>query len=231
LKSANTSVSMSPKENIKEYMKIIDLTHSISPNMPAYPGTEPPVFTTGCSIDDIGFLEKKITLYSHTGTHIDAPAHLIKGAKTLDLLPIEHFHGKAFLFNFENIKSQTINIKDLEPHRDTIKQIDFLLINTGWSQYWGCENYFSDYHILSLEAADWLSKFKLKGFGLDTISADEPDTQDFSVHKTFLRNDTVIIENLTNLDKLPCSQFNFSCFPLNFENADGSPIRAVAFTL
>ena len=79
-----------------QYMKIIDLTHSISPRMPVYPGTEPPIFIQGCSIDEIGFLEKKITLYSHTGTHIDAPAHLIKGSKTLDQLPVEHFQGRAF---------------------------------------------------------------------------------------------------------------------------------------
>jgi len=86
-------------------MKIIDLTHSISPNMPVYPGTEPPVFITGCSIDDISFLEKKITLYSHTGTHMDAPAHLIKGSKTLDLLPIEHFYGKAISQPFKASKT------------------------------------------------------------------------------------------------------------------------------
>jgi len=102
------------------------------------------------------------------------------------------------------------------------------LIHTGWSLYWGTEKYFSNYPVLSLKAADWLSRFELKGFGLDTISADEADSQDFSVHKALLRNDTIIIENLTNLEKLPCSQFVFSCFPLNFEDADGSPVRAVA---
>lgn len=160
---------------------------------------------------------------------MDAPAHLIKGSKTLDLLPIEHFYGKAFLLNFANIKSQTIGIKELEAQQDTIKQVDFLLIHTGWSQYWGTEKYFSDYPVLSLDAADWLSRFGLRGFGLDTISADEADTQYFPVHKAFLRNDTIIIKNLTNLEKLPCNQFIFSCFPLSFEDADGSPVRAVAF--
>ncbi|MFC1819466.1 cyclase family protein [Thermodesulfobacteriota bacterium] len=210
-------------------MKLIDLTHSISPKMPVYPGTEPPVFITGCTIDDMGFLEKKITFYSHTGTHIDAPAHLIKGSKSLDLLPVEHFYGKAFLLDFAKNKSRTIGVKELEPHRDVIKQVQFLLIHTGWSQYWGTEKYFTDYHVLSVEAADWLSKFGLRGFGLDTISVDEADTQDFPIHKAFLRNDTIIIENLTNFEKLPCSQFILSCFPLYFEDADGSPVRAVAF--
>lgn len=210
-------------------MKLIDLTHSITPKMPVYPGTEPPLFTTGCSIDDDGFLEKKITLYSHTGTHIDAPAHLIKGSNTLNMLPINHFYGKAFLLNVADSENRIIGTQELELYGNTISQVDFLLIYTGWSLYWGNEKYFSDYPVLSSEAASWLSRFGLKGIGFDAISADKADTQDFPVHKAFLKKDTIIIENLTNLEKLPCDQFIFSCFPLRIEDADGSPVRAVAF--
>lgn len=198
--------------------------------MPVYPGTEPPVLATACCIDDAGFLEKKITLYSHTGTHVDAPAHLIKGSKTLNMFPINHFYGKALLLNLVQTKNRIIDIKAFEPHRDIIGRVDFVLIHTGWNRYWNTEKYFADYHVLSTEAADWLSRFGLKGVGFDTISADEADTQDFPVHKAFLQNDTIIIENLTNLEKVSCEQFIFSCFPLNFEDADGSPIRAIAFT-
>ncbi|MCK5312042.1 MAG: cyclase family protein [Desulfobacteraceae bacterium] len=210
-------------------MNIIDLTHVISPDMPVYPGTEPPVFITGCSIDKTGFLEKKITFHSHTGTHIDAPAHLIKNAKTLDMLPIEQFYGKALLLNTDHMQSRTIGLKELKPHESIISQVDFLIIYTGWSRYWGDDKYFSNYPVLSLKAAQWLGNFNLKGLGLDTISADTVDTQNYPVHKTFLQNDTIIIENLKHLNKLPYNQFAFSCFPLNFEKADGSPVRAVAY--
>lgn len=210
-------------------MKIIDLTHAISPDMPVYPGTEPPVFLTGCTIEDIGFLEKKITLYSHTGTHIDAPAHLIKGSKTLDQLPIEHFCGQAFLLSRNHSPSRTIGIQELKPHEQTLMQVEFIVVHTAWHQFWGTDNYFSNYPVLSLEAADWLSGFDLKGIGFDTISADEPDSQDFPVHKVFLQKDTIIIENMTNLGALPCDQFFLSCFPLSVEDADGSPVRAAAF--
>ena len=209
-------------------MRIIDLTHPISPNMPVYPGTEPPVFTTGCSIEEAGFLEKKITFYSHTGTHIDAPAHLIEGQKTLDQLPVEQFFGKALRINCANIHHKTIETSVLEPLRNKIKDVDFVLIQTGWSQYWGTEQYFADYKVLSVESAKWLSNFDLKGIGLDTISADSADTQVYSVHKTFLRKNIVIIENLNNLAKLPKDEVTLSCFPLHFKQADGSPVRAVA---
>jgi len=210
-------------------MRIVDLSHTVSPNMPVYPGTEQPIFKTGCSIEEIGFLEKKITMYSHTGTHVDAPAHLIKDASTLDLLAIEHFHGSALMLNFENDKSKTINVSSLEPYEKEIEKIDFLLIHTGWSKYWGTEKYFSDYTVLSLEAANWLSKFQLKGLGLDTISADISETDDYPIHKILLKKNTIIIENLINLLSLPISIFTFSCFPIKFEDADGSPVRAVAY--
>lgn len=214
-------------------MKLVDLTHPISPDMPVYPGTEPPVITTGCSIDEVGFLEKKITFYSHTGTHVDAPAHLIKGHNTLDMLVIDHFHGPALMLNFNNFTANTtantINTKDLEPYQAKIADVDFLLLHTGWNQYWGSEKYFTNYPVLSVEAAHWLTNFSLKGFGLDTISADTADTEDFLIHKALLQKNMIIIENLTNLVDLPPSQFEFSCFPLSFEDADGSPVRAVAF--
>lgn len=209
-------------------MKLIDLTHPISPEMPVYPGTEPPVFVTECVIDEEGFLEKKITLYSHTGTHIDAPAHLIENAKTLDMLPIGHFYGKAFLLNLAHSENRTIGIGELRPYQNTIRLVDFLLIHTGWSRYWGTERYFSDYPVLSSEAADWLAGFGLRGFGADTISADEADSRDFPIHKALLKNDMIVIENLANLEKLPTNRFMFSCLPLGFEDADGSPVRAVA---
>ena len=81
------------------------------------------------------------------------------------------------------------------------------------------------------EAAEWLSGLGLKGVGLDTISADNPDSQTFPVHKALLSNEVVIIENLMNLEKSPDRWFTFSCLPLRFEKADGSPVRAVAIAV
>lgn len=210
-------------------MKIIDLTHTVSPDMPVYPGTEQPVFIAGSSIEEAGFLEKKITLNSHTGTHVDAPAHLLKDADTLDSLAIEHFHGPALLVNIEMLAAKTINVSDLEFYTKELEKVEFLVIHTGWSKYWGTDEYFSNYPVLTVESANWLNNFRLKGLGLDTISADTADARDYPVHKTLLQRNTIIIENLTNLSSLPVSLFTFSCFPIKFENGDGSPVRAVAY--
>ena len=77
-------------------MAIIDLSHFLEADMPLYPGKELPVFEERASIEMDGYREKKIALCSQTGTHMDAPAHIIAGAKTLDQLLVETFCGDAF---------------------------------------------------------------------------------------------------------------------------------------
>lgn len=209
-------------------MTLIDLTHPISPDMPVYPGTEQPLFITGCSLEEDGFLEHKITLYSHTGTHMDAPAHLLAQAPSLEQLPIEQFYGSAIKLDLTQLGGDRIDLDHLRPYQQQIAAVDFVLLHTGWDRYWGTSDYFDGFPVLSLEAAGWLSTFKLKGIGLDTISADSTDTETYPVHKELLSNTIVIVENLTQLNQLSAAPFTFCCFPLKFEQADGSPIRAVA---
>jgi arylformamidase len=102
------------------------------------------------------------------------------------------------------------------------------LIATGWDKYWGKTEYFQGFPVLDAEAAEWLVSFPLKGIGFDTISADRVDSPDYPVHTILLSNDLIIIENLRNLKMLPARFFTFSGMPLNIEDADGSPVRAVA---
>jgi len=210
-------------------MEIFDLTHIMSSDMPVYPGTEQPSFDVDYTIENDGFMEKKITIYSHTGTHIDAPAHLITGFNTLDQFEINHFYGDALLLDFENSKKKEIELEDLKPHSKMIKEMDFLLINTGWGKFWGNEKYYSGYKVLTTSAAKWLGECNLKGVGLDAMSVDNADSQDFPIHKILLNNSMIIIENLNNLSNIPVDCFKFSCFPLSMEGADGSPVRAVAY--
>lgn len=209
-------------------MQVIDLTYPVCPQMPVYPGTDQPILSTGCTIEKDGFFEKKITLFSHTGTHVDAPAHLIKGSKTLDQFPVSHFLGKGILFDISDCNESTIDVDKIKSLSGTIEKTDFLLVRTGWNRYWGYPEYFSNYPVFSPDAAKWLSQQDLKGIGLDTISADRPASRNYKIHKTFLKQNIIIIENLNNLERLNKIDFLFSCFPIKFEDADGSPVRAVA---
>ena len=64
-------------------MRVLDLTHTIAENMPVYPGTETPIFVGANTYEKDGFKETKLTMYTHTGTHMDPPAHLFAGRTTL----------------------------------------------------------------------------------------------------------------------------------------------------
>lgn len=211
-------------------MEIIDLTHTIHNTMPVYPGTASPELSVEYSVEKDGFHEHRLIMLSHTGTHIDAPAHFIKDGKTLDNYHVSQFFGKALIIDVSK-KEKFITAEDLESYREKLQAVDFLIISTGWNQFWGEDKYFSGYQSLTPEAAIWLTKHDLKGVGFDTISADASDTKDFPVHKILFQKEMIIIENLANLDKVKQETFLFSCLPLNFTRADGSPVRAVAMSL
>lgn len=208
-------------------MQILDLTHKISPKMPVFPGTEPPVLAISCSLEEHGFLERKISMYSHTGTHIDAPAHMLAGGSTLDGFSVEKFLGRACVYQHGSV-DRNITVRHLSPLTGLLSSADFLLIATGWDRFWGENEYFGDFPVLEAATARWLGQFGLKGIGVDVISADAMASTDFQVHRILLGNNMVIVENLKNLTKIPGNSCNFSCLPLHFQDADGSPVRAVA---
>ncbi len=211
-------------------MKIIDLSHLLNSNTPVYPGTEQPIFDQANTIINDGFAETKITMFSHTGTHMDAPSHMLVGAKSLDALNPSAFYGNAICIDCIDVINATISVEHLLPFKEKIQQVDFVILRTGWSKKWTKKEYFDGFPTLSITACDWLTGFNLKGIGIDTISIDKMGSLTLENHLILLKKGFVIIENLNNLQSLEYGIFTFSCFPLKFENSDGSPVRAVAIT-
>ncbi|MCR1899596.1 cyclase family protein [Irregularibacter muris] len=209
-------------------MKIIDLTHTLYDDMPVFPGDEPPEFYSICTVEEEGFAQKKLIIYSHTGTHIDAPAHMLIQGRSLEEVDVNQFFGKAMVIDCGGGKKDRIELGDLLNYKDKIQKVDFVLFHTGWSKYWGSQSYYEGFPTLTEEAVQWLCSFSVKGIGIDTLSVDELHSQEFSNHYALLKNNIIIIENLTHLGKLPQDNFLFSCLPLKYKNADGSPVRAVA---
>ena len=110
-------------------MKVIDLTHTICEDMPVYPGTEQPKLTVVNTCEADGFRESLLQLYSHTGTHIDPPAHLFPDGRTLDQFPPEQFLGKALVIDCRHLKAgERITADCLKPYGDKVRQADFLLL-------------------------------------------------------------------------------------------------------
>ncbi len=204
-------------------MKVFDLSHTIAPGMTVYPGTEAPQILDTSTVQQDGFAEKKIILHSHNGTHIDAPAHIFENREHLDDLSIDHFCGRAFCLA---VSTPVIDCSFLQPMIRDLQNIDFLLLNTGWSKFWGEDSYLRGYPILSENAAKLLCGCGLKGVGFDTLSADRENSGELPIHRILL-DKMIIVENLSNLGLLPEPQLFFSCLPLKIAKADGSPIRAV----
>jgi kynurenine formamidase len=208
-------------------MQVLDLTHFITPSMPVYPGTEPPEIRQAVTVERDGFAEKWIGMFSHTGTHIDAPAHMLAGAPTLDRMGVERFCGRACALDVRATDG-LVGLAELAPHAERIAASEFVLLCTGWAGRWGSPAYFEDFPVLAADAAQWLAGRGLKGVGFDAISADPVGSADFGNHMALLGAGLILIENLTGLEALLGREFLFSCLPLKLEEADGSPVRAVA---
>ncbi len=212
-------------------MKVIDLTHTIRENMPVYPGTETPKFEPANSYEKDGFKETKLTMFTHTGTHMDPPAHLFAGRTTLDQFPPEQFIGKALVIDCRDLaEGEAITMDRLKKYGGKVDEADFLLFNLGWDKKWGTDAYFGDYPCIDGEVLAYIKAGGYKGIGFDVIGLDPIADVDLTRHKELFRDmDIVNIENLKNLGQCGDGLFWFSCFPLKLENCDGSPIRAVAW--
>ncbi|OGV69089.1 MAG: hydrolase [Lentisphaerae bacterium RIFOXYB12_FULL_65_16] len=208
-------------------MRVVDLSHELSPGMPVYPGTEPPQFACGTTLERDGFREHRITMFSHTGTHMDAPAHILPDGPSLDRFAAGHFVGPAILVDVRGT-GDTIGIEHLLPLRDRLRTARFLILNTGTAAHWGSPRYFSGFPVLTAEAADWLGTLRLAAVGVDAISVDRMNSVEFPNHRCLMSAGACIVENLTGLDAVGRDEFVFCCLPLKYRDADGSPVRAVA---
>ncbi len=209
-------------------MDIIDLSHTINATMPLYPGTDPIEIIQNATVEEHGYNEKKLILTSHIGTHIDAPAHMLKHGEKLDEMPLESFFGKAQIVDVQEYIDRQIDLKFLEQYDSVFEENEYVIFYTGHDKFWHQKNYFKKYPVLSPEAAEWVSRRKLKGIGLDVCSVDPVGSNDLPVHHILFDAGLLIVENLTNLKNLIGTGFLFSCFPLKISDADGSPVRAIA---
>lgn len=210
-------------------MTIIDLTHTIAENMPVYPGTEPPRLSGASSIEADGFKETLLTMFSHTGTHMDPPAHIFEDGRTLDSLPVDFFTGQAIIVDCRDIpEGGLIGPERIERLGCVARESDYLLFNTGWDRYWGKAEYFGEYPFLSPEAVGLIEQIAPRGIGFDTIGIDPICDEALSIHHTLLGKGMVFIENLTNLDKVGNEPFTLYALPLKWEASDGAPVRAIA---
>lgn len=212
-------------------MKVIDLTHTIKEDMPVYPGTEAPMLKAANSYEVDGFKETRLSMFSHTGTHIDPPAHLFADKKTLDAFSAEQFIGKALVIDCRDLKDgEVITMDRLKRKGADLEKAEFLLFNLGWDKRWGTPEYFGDYPCIDFEVLDFIINSNLKGIGFDVIGLDPISDVALKRHnELFSKKEIINIENLKDLDLCGEGLFTFICLPIKIEGSDGAPARAVAY--
>lgn len=209
-------------------MTLIDLSHPLFAAMPVWPGTPGPEFLPLAAISTDGFAEQSFRLSSHTGTHIDAPAHIFEGGATLDRYEPAGFFGRIAVVDARETAGSLIEMSHLLRCAEAIGQAEFVLLHTGFSRYWGEEVYGRSYPVLEESAARWLARQRLKGVGIDCPSFDVPGSCTYPVHRLLLETGILLIENLTNVGLVPAEGAELAAFPLAIRDAEACPVRAVA---
>jgi kynurenine formamidase len=199
-------------------MNFIDLSVELNENTPIYPGDPETKINPVGILEKDGYQDHYVCVGTHVGTHVDAPAHMISGGASLDQIPLDRFSGRGVYVRF----TPNLNLNSLG--KLLIRENDIVLFHSGMSHFYSKPEYYTNYPAISEEIANYLVSLKIKMVGVDMCSVDyEP----FPVHRIFLRNNILIIENLTNLELLKDKQFNIYAFPPKLQ-LDGAPVQVVA---
>ena len=193
-----------------------------------------------------------VSLTTHTGTHIDAPAHYGDATsygsapRTIDQMPVEWFHRPAVVLDFTGREPGVITADDVRAELSRVdyqpKELDIVLLHTGADQHAGTPKYFTEFVGLDQSGLDLLLDFGVRVIGTDAFSLDAPFTHiietyprpgDKSVlwpaHMRGRDREYCQIERLANLGQLPRAHgFTLSCFPVKLAGAGAGWARAVA---
>lgn len=212
-------------------MKPIDLSLTVSESIPSFPGSPTPQFIGWSDIKKDGYNLELLFLSSHTGTHIDAPYHFVKNGLKIHQIPLERLVGKAILIKLKKTKNSPITKSDIilfEKKNGKIPNHSSVFFYTEWQKNLKKKNYFTENPGLDESSAKYLTSKKVNLVGIDSPSIDLGLDESFRVHHILSKNNILIVENLTNLNKIKSKEFDFTILPLKLKDATGSPVRAIA---
>jgi len=213
-------------------MTIYDLSVPLRDDLPTYPGDP------GIQISDWFSLAKgdaaNVSLLrfgAHTGTHIDAPAHFLKGAAKLESLPLDVLIGEAEVVE---VPPDRLSIDETFVAEHCDPSAKRVLFKTRNSAFWDdpSAGFQNDYTYLSTAAAAKLVARGIQLIGIDYLSIEEFGQKTHQTHLTLLSNKVIIVEGL-DLGDVPAGKYELICLPLRIRggHGDGAPARAVLRTI
>jgi arylformamidase len=205
-------------------MKVYDISLTLRPRMPVYPGEPTPLLEPmrqmergdSCNVS-------RLTIATHTGTHIDAPLHFLPGGMPVDQIPVDALVGPALVV--EMAVKQEIAAADLEAAAIPAGT-ERLLFKTRNSRLLDDDDFHREFVYLTVDAARWLVERDVRLVAIDYLSVEQMDAQPNIVHQTLLQAGVVIVEGV-DLRQVAPGLYFLACLPLKLEGADGSPVRAV----
>jgi arylformamidase len=225
--------------------RIIDLT------LPLENGLRGISIEPARTISEHGWNATTLHLYSHAGTHMDAPTHFAVSDQTIDQIPLDKCIGPAWVADpvcraglappilpgapvavgqTPPYEGALIRVADLGVTTDKIREGDGLLLRTGWSRRYREPAYRDELPRVSLELARWCVEKGVRILGVEPPSiADVYNIEELTgVHKVLLAGGVLIVEGLANLDQIRAEKVTFMALPLKVAGGDGAPVRAFA---
>ncbi len=226
---------------------VVDLTHRLVNAFPTFFGDD-----MGASDEVLfdyatdGFYSLRWTVDEHTGTHMDAPGHFGEGAMLVDEIPASHLVAPLAVIDIKrkaaNNPNATVDLDDIaayERRHGRIPEGALVAMNSGWANlvpdgdaFRGGDG-FPDLNFpgFSADATGFLAaRRNVVGIGVDTLSLDPGNSQDFAVHFSFLPTNRYGIENLANLDAVPARGARVVVGAIPWEDGSGGPCRVLALT-
>ncbi|MBN2551056.1 MAG: cyclase family protein [Anaerolineales bacterium] len=208
-------------------MKTYDITLTISPNLPVWPG-DPTIVVERIAKMEEGADCNVTTLRmgAHVGTHVDAPYHFLGGnTPTVDKLPLNQLTGRVYVVHLPD--EIDLITRDVLREAEIPPRTRRLLIKTRNSQYWANQepDFQTDFVAISPDGAEYLVERGIRLVGVDYLSV-APFHQGAPTHQVLLRAGMVVVEGL-DLSQVSQGRYTLFCLPLKIAGSDGAPARAI----
>ncbi|RPJ71633.1 MAG: cyclase family protein [Acidobacteria bacterium] len=201
----------------------IDVSVPIRPGMPQWPGDQPLDVRSDTDVErGDEYSSSRASLGWHTGTHMDAPGHFVRGGARIDRFPPETGIGPARVVGIRHRK--LVTAAELKAH--AIRRGERILFRTRNTGLWREGSFQHDFVAIAEDAALLLTDRQVRLVGIDYLSVDPFESQAKPAHHLLLGAGIWVVEGL-NLAAAPPGRYDLICLPLRIENGDGSPVRAL----
>jgi kynurenine formamidase len=232
-------------EILLQFHRIIDLSHTLHPNIPQWPGDPGLEFEEVANLERDGFYLRRFSLGEHSGTHVNAPAGFHAGGAGIDQYPPSAFVAPAIVIDVRERAAANpdyrlgVNVLlGWEQEHGSIPAGSIALLHTGWQEKWddppaylgnggGEALHFPGFGVEALGVL--LTQRGAAGIGIDTHGVDGGRDTTFSINRRTLERQRIVLENLCNLDQLPPLGATLVIGALRLQGGSGAPASVLAF--